>query len=108
MEITTIGIDSAKSVFAVSAADESGRVVLRKQLRRHQVLEFLRAQAVRGRRQVGVSSTRGQRLLDLRSLPICAAYTSLTGATLFTGVPGGNSAVEDGVTTKTPQAGDRP
>jgi transposase len=41
MEITTIGIDLAKNVFAVSAADESGRVVLRKQLRRNQVLEFL-------------------------------------------------------------------
>src|SRR6202022_124554 len=42
MEITTIGIDLAKSVFAVSAADETGRVVVRKQLRRNQVLAFLR------------------------------------------------------------------
>jgi hypothetical protein len=29
MEITTIGIDLAKSVFAVSGADSSGRVVMR-------------------------------------------------------------------------------
>jgi transposase len=43
MEITTIGIDLAKSVFALSGADRAGKVVLRKQLRRGQVLEFLRA-----------------------------------------------------------------
>jgi len=42
MEITTIGIDLAKSVFALSGADRAGKVVLRKQLRRGQVLEFLR------------------------------------------------------------------
>src|SRR5882762_2089182 len=42
MEITTIGIDLAKSVFALSCADRAGKVVLRKQLRRGQVLEFLR------------------------------------------------------------------
>jgi transposase len=42
MEITTIGIDLAKSVFAVSCADGRGKLVARKQLRRAQVLEFLR------------------------------------------------------------------
>jgi transposase len=42
MEITTIGIDLAKSVFAVSCADDHGKVVLRKTLRRAQVLQFLR------------------------------------------------------------------
>ncbi len=42
MEITTIGIDLAKSVFAVSGADRHGRVVVRKQLRRPQVTGFLR------------------------------------------------------------------
>src|SRR4029077_9425805 len=41
MEITTIGIDLAKSVFAVSGADRRGKVVLRRQLRRAQVLEFM-------------------------------------------------------------------
>lgn len=44
MEITTIGMDLAKSVFAVTAADRPGKVVQRKQLRRNQVLGFLRAQ----------------------------------------------------------------
>ena len=42
MEVTTIGIDLAKSVFAVSAADGSGRVVIRRQLRRAQMLGFMR------------------------------------------------------------------
>ena len=45
MEITTIGIDLAKSVFAVCGADASGKVVLRKLLRRAQVLPFFRALA---------------------------------------------------------------
>jgi hypothetical protein len=31
MEVTTIGIDLAKSVFAVSGADSRGRVVIRRQ-----------------------------------------------------------------------------
>ena len=42
MEVTTIGIDLAKSVFAVSGADSRGRVVIRRQLRRAQVLGFMR------------------------------------------------------------------
>jgi transposase len=42
MEITTIGIDLAKSVFAVCGADSRGRVVMRRQLRRVQVLNFMR------------------------------------------------------------------
>src|SRR5713226_6602771 len=41
MEVTTIGIDLAKSVFAVSCADRRGKVVMRKQLRRGQVLELM-------------------------------------------------------------------
>ena len=41
MEVTTIGIDLAKSVFAVSCADGRGKLVVRKQLRRGQVLEFV-------------------------------------------------------------------
>lgn len=40
MEVTTIGIDLAKSVLAVSCADGRGKLVVRKQLRRAQVLEF--------------------------------------------------------------------
>jgi transposase len=39
-EITTIGLDLAKNVFQVHAVDEAGSVVMRKRLRRGQVLPF--------------------------------------------------------------------
>ena len=39
-EITTIGLDLAKTVFQVHGADGSGQAVLRRRLRRHQVLAF--------------------------------------------------------------------
>ena len=40
-EITTIGLDLAKNVFQLHGADQSGNAVLRKKLRRDQVLAFL-------------------------------------------------------------------
>lgn len=40
MQITTVGLDLAKSVFQVHAVDASGGVVVRKTLRRSQVLPF--------------------------------------------------------------------
>jgi transposase len=40
MQLTTIGLDIAKNVFQVHGVDARGRVVLRKQLRRAQVLGF--------------------------------------------------------------------
>ena len=43
MEITTVGIDLAKSVFQVHAIDQQGKVVLRKQLKRGQMAEFFAA-----------------------------------------------------------------
>jgi transposase len=39
-EVTTIGLDLAKNVFQVHGADSSGHAVLRKKLRRDQVLSF--------------------------------------------------------------------
>jgi transposase len=39
-EVSTIGLDIAKSVFQVHGADESGAVVMRKRVSRSQVLEF--------------------------------------------------------------------
>ena len=42
-EITTIGLDLAKNVFQLHGADRSGKAVLRKKLRRDQVLAFLAA-----------------------------------------------------------------
>jgi type I restriction enzyme S subunit len=40
MKLTTIGIDLAKNVFQVHGVDERGKVVLKKQLKRAQVLPF--------------------------------------------------------------------
>jgi len=40
MQISTIGLDLAKSIFQVHAIDDSGEVVIRKALRRAQVLPF--------------------------------------------------------------------
>ncbi len=39
-EMATLGLDLAKNVFQAHGADASGRVVLRKKLRRDQVLAF--------------------------------------------------------------------
>ena len=49
-EITTVGLDLAKHVFQVHGVDAEGATVLRKQLRRAQVLAFFsRAAALPGR-----------------------------------------------------------
>ena len=40
MQISTIGIDIAKNVFQVHGVDAAGKPVLKKQLRRGQMLEF--------------------------------------------------------------------
>src|SRR6056300_271291 len=42
MNVTTIGIDLAKSVFQLHGVDAQGKVVFRKKLRRSAVLDFLR------------------------------------------------------------------
>ena len=39
-EISTVGLDIAKSVFQVHAIDDAGEVVVRRQLKRRQVLQF--------------------------------------------------------------------
>jgi transposase len=41
MQITTIGIDLAKTVFQLHAVDGDGKTVIRKRLRRAEVLSFL-------------------------------------------------------------------
>ena len=38
--VTTIGLDTAKSVFQVHGVDAAGQVVMRRQLRRRQILAF--------------------------------------------------------------------
>ena len=44
MNITTIGIDLAKSVYQVHGVDDAGQVIVRKKLRRGEVLTFFAAQ----------------------------------------------------------------
>ena len=39
-ELATVGIDLAKSVFQVHGVDENGRILVRRQLRRSQLLAF--------------------------------------------------------------------
>jgi transposase len=41
MQITTIGLDLAKSVFQIHGVDATGQVAVRKSLRRSQMLHFL-------------------------------------------------------------------
>jgi hypothetical protein len=43
MQVTTIGLDIAKNMFQVHGIDVAEKVVVRKQLRRSQVLEFFKA-----------------------------------------------------------------
>jgi transposase len=43
-EVTTIGLDLAKNVFQVLGVDASGRALVRRQLRRSQVLPFFAKQ----------------------------------------------------------------
>ena len=43
-EVSTIGVDLAKSVFQVHGSDAAGAVLFRRKLRRHQVLAFFAAQ----------------------------------------------------------------
>ena len=42
MEISTIGLDLAKNVFQIHGIDATGEVVVRKALRRAQMLPFTR------------------------------------------------------------------
>lgn len=45
MRVATIGLDIAKNIFQVHGADATGAAVIRKRLRRNQVLEFFAAQS---------------------------------------------------------------
>ena len=41
MQVSTIGVDLAKNVFQVHGVDNAGKVVITRQLRRKQVIDFL-------------------------------------------------------------------
>ena len=75
MEITTIGLDLAKSVFQIHGVDKSGAIVVRRALRRSQVLSFFSklAPCLVGIEACGTSHYWGRELLklghDVRLMP---------------------------------------
>ncbi len=62
-EVSTIGLDIAKSVFQVHGVDVAGAVVIRKRVSRAKVLEYFRRAAAvpGGDRGVSLSSSLGPR-----------------------------------------------
>ncbi|MFY0615008.1 MAG: transposase [Hyphomicrobiaceae bacterium] len=41
-DITAVGLDTAKSVFQIQGVNAEGKTIVRRQLRRHQVLSYFR------------------------------------------------------------------
>ena len=76
MQVTTIGLDIAKNVFQVHGIDAAEKVVVRKQLRRSQVLEFFEALPPC---LIGMEACVACPLLTLILLEICAVHESLHG-----------------------------
>jgi transposase len=48
MSITTIGLDTAKSVFQIHAVDEAGRAQIRRKLRRSELIHSSRSRMLAG------------------------------------------------------------
>src|SRR5260221_7029102 len=67
MNVTAIGIDLAKNVFQVHGVDEHGKVVVRKQLRRNQMMAFFaqRAPCLVGMEACGGAHEWARRLTSL-------------------------------------------
>ena len=54
MQITTIGLDLAKHWFQVHGVDAAGKIVIRRRLRRAEVVEFFRGARTLPRRHGGL------------------------------------------------------
>jgi transposase len=67
MKVTTIGIDLAKNVIQVHGVDQKGKVVLRRQLRRSQVMDFFaqRPACLVGMEACGSAHAWARRLIKL-------------------------------------------
>jgi transposase len=67
MKVTTIGIDLAKSVIQAHGVDQRGRVLLRRQLRRSQVMDFFaqRPGCLAGMEACGSAHAWARRLMKL-------------------------------------------
>ena len=79
MQVTTIGLDIAKNVFQVHGVDAKEKVVVRKQLRRSQVIAFFSALPPMTNREAARSLRRYARSLAA-SLP--PSYTTTRDLTL--------------------------
>ena len=70
MSISTVGLDLAKAVFQVHAVDKAGKVVLKKALKRAQVLPFqVRAFPALARGRLFARSANRLFCLDLAGAP---------------------------------------
>jgi len=105
MKITTIGLDLAKSVFQVHGVDATGQVVVRKSLRRSQMLPFFAKlpPCLVGIEACGTSHHWARELLKLghevRLMPpayvkpyVKRGKTDAAGRTVFDAVDGAHSA----------------
>jgi transposase len=77
MQITTIGLDIAKNVFQVHGIDAAKTVVVRKRLRRSQVLALFKALPPRSRRLDAITRELGEMLEEFRNLP-CGVTWSIS------------------------------
>lgn len=83
-ELTIVGIDLAKSVFQIHGVDENGKVLVRRQLRRGQLLAFFeeRPRCLIGMEACAGAHDWGRRLQemghDVRLMPPSYVNSALT------------------------------
>ena len=77
-EVSTIGLDIAKSVFQVHGIDGAGAVVIRKRISRAKVLEFFaQLPAIPGRERGGDAVGDRPTASEARTIPTTRAYKLL-------------------------------
>jgi len=64
MSITIIGLDTAKSVFQVHAIDKTGKTVIRRKLRRSELLHFSRSKTLGTTGRLMISRSRVGSAID--------------------------------------------
>ena len=83
MQITTVGIDLAKNVFSLHGCDARGKPVLRKQLSRRQLLNFVanlpRCIVVRKNTSLGLKPAKLLVILRVRRRPQRASWIMKAG-----------------------------
>jgi hypothetical protein len=77
MAITVVGLDLAKNVFQAHGADAEGRTVLRRRLRRSEVLQWGKERGFAARAKHGEAAARGG------PLAATARYRASLGGSVF-------------------------